>query len=119
MLVLGGEPERLAEVSGLLVDGETWGQGCDLDQDPARFPDVDGVEVVAVERPDHLTSRRQRAVTPALELVVACTPGDVVNRSSATSPRLRRARVIAPVHVPLAAVETELALAERSETQYL
>ena len=48
MLVHARQLERLAEVVGILVDGEAGGEGGDLEQDPAGLAEVDRPEVVAI-----------------------------------------------------------------------
>ena len=56
VLVLRREPQRLAEVLGVLVDREAGGEGRDLEQDPARLAEVDRAEVVAVAHVGHVAA---------------------------------------------------------------
>jgi hypothetical protein len=70
-------------------------------------------------RADDLLPGGLRALPPVLEVLVARAPGDVVDRPGAALPGVGRRRVIRPVHVSLAAVEAELAVAERREAEHV
>ena len=85
-----GSLQRLAEVVGVLVDGEAGGEGRDLEQDPARLAEVDGSEVVAVADLGDPSAGLAHAPLPVELLRVGTGPGDVVDGAGALAPGLGR-----------------------------
>ena len=65
VLVLGGQAQLLAEVLGVLVDGEPGRARRDLEQDPLRLAEVDRVEVVAVDHGRDVHAGLGGALLPA------------------------------------------------------
>src|SRR5512133_2321297 len=98
MLEVRGQGEALAEVLERLVDREAGPEGRDLEEDAARLPEVDRLEVEAV---DH-------ALPPRFVLLRRRGPGDVVDGSRARDP---------PLVGPVVHVEPAALLAAGLETR--
>ena len=104
MLVLAGEAQLLAEVSGVLVGRETGGRGRDLEQDALRLAEVDRVEVVAVDHGGHVHSGRAHALLPRHVVGVGRVPGDVMHGSGALD-AVGIARFVGPVETARRALQ--------------
>src|SRR5262245_26573963 len=86
----GREDERLAEPSGVFVDGESRAQGRDLEEDAVRLPEVDRAEPEAIDDRRRMQPRRDDALVPGEVFVHRGRPRDVVDRPAAPEPALGR-----------------------------
>src|SRR3954449_1048199 len=118
ILVLDRQAQRLAEVLGVLVDGEAGRGRGDLEQDALRLLEVDGVEVVAVDHRRDVHAGPGDALLPGDVLVVARVPGDVVHGAGALHAALVGG-VVAPVEVAFVAFEAVLAVGDLVEAEDL
>src|SRR6478736_9023944 len=86
LLVLRRETQLLAEVLGVLVDGEPRTRRRQLEQHPARLAEVDAQEVLAVDDRRRAGADPAQVVAPRGVLIVAIAPGDVVHAARALEP---------------------------------
>src|SRR4051794_6768909 len=109
VLVLLGQLQPLAEVRGVLVDGEARAQRGDLEQHAARLAEVDRLEVVAIADVAHVAAGGGDPLLPREMVLVARAPSDVVDRARALRAARGRRRVVGPVEAAFGALEHVLA----------
>src|SRR6188474_1784169 len=80
--------ELLAQVLGVLVNGEAGTERRDLEQHPARLAKIDRAEVEAVDHRCGVAATRDDAVTPFGVVVDRRREGDVVDAARSLEPRL-------------------------------
>src|SRR5438128_7183651 len=81
VLELWRQHQALAQVCGILVDGEARTHRCDLEQHPARLAEVNRLEPEAVDDRRRLGAALDHAIAPRHLFVIERGPGHVVHGS--------------------------------------
>ena len=115
----GGSESRSPRCSGSSSVAKPGPERRELEEDPVRLAEVDGLEVEAVDHGGRAHARLGDPLLPGLVLVHVRRPRDVVNRARARDPAALGRRVVRVEAAALVAARLPFVLAARLERERL